>query len=221
MLLHYIHYNLDRPQSHAVLLACVDMSKAFNRMSHQQVIEDLYYMKVAGWLLLILISYLTDRKMMLKFCGVLSALRSLPGSSPQGTVLGVILFIILFNGAALRPSIPRPSWPLFPRMSNDPEAIKVKFIDDLSIAAKVKLSDLVNHDRPGPHTYDERLGTKISDDSNILQQIVDNLVVFSEDRQMVINSGKSSIMKICTKAFPTEIKEGDNYLEVKDLKSWS
>ena len=98
-LLHYIHYNLDRPQSYAVILACIDMSKAFNRMSHQQVIEDLYDMKVPGWLLLILISYLTDRKMVLKFRGVLSALRSLPGSSPQGTVLGVILFIILFNGA--------------------------------------------------------------------------------------------------------------------------
>ena len=97
---------------------------------------------------LILISYLTDRKMVLKFRGVLSALRSLPGFSPQRTVLGVLLFIILFNGAALRPSIPRPSWPLFPRMSNDPEALKVKFIDDLSIAAKVKLSDLVSHDRP-------------------------------------------------------------------------
>ena len=70
-------------------------------MSHQQVIEDLFHMKVPGWLLLILISYLTDRKMVMKFRGVLSAMRSLPGSSPQGTVLGVILFIIYFNGAAL------------------------------------------------------------------------------------------------------------------------
>ena len=112
-LLHYIHFNLDRPQPHAVLLACVDMSKAFNRMSHHQVIEDLYAMKVPGWLLLILISYLTDRKMMMKFRGVLSSLRLLPCSSYQGTVLGVILFIIYFNGAALRPQIPRPSWPFY------------------------------------------------------------------------------------------------------------
>jgi hypothetical protein len=110
-LLHYMHFNLDRSQPHAVLLACVDMSKAFNRMSHQKVIEDLFDMKVPGWLLLILISYLTDRKMMLKYRGVFSSLRFLPGSSPQGTVLGVILFIIYFNGAALRPGIPRPSFP--------------------------------------------------------------------------------------------------------------
>ena len=106
-LLHFIHFNLDKSQPHAVLLGCVDMSKAFNRMSHQQVIQDLFDMKVPGWLLLILISYLTDRKMILKFRGVLSGLHYLFGSSPQGTVLGVILFIIYLNGAALRPEIPR------------------------------------------------------------------------------------------------------------------
>ena len=82
-LLHFIHFNLDKREPHAVLLGVVDMSKAFNRMSHQQVIQDLFDMKVPGWLLLILISYLTDRKMMLKFRGVLSSLHLLPGSSPQ------------------------------------------------------------------------------------------------------------------------------------------
>ena len=135
-LLTYIQFNLDRLEPHAVLLACLDMSKAFNRMSHQRVIEDRYDMKVPGWLLLILISYLTDRKMILKFRGVLSALHSLPGSSPQGTVLGVILFIIYFNDAALRPSIPRHSWPFFSKKRNDPTAISVKFVDDLSLAVK-------------------------------------------------------------------------------------
>ena len=74
-LLHYIHFNLAKSVSHAVLLGCVDMSKAFNRMSHQRVIQDFFNMKVPGWLLLILISYLTNRKMNMKFRGVLSALR--------------------------------------------------------------------------------------------------------------------------------------------------
>ena len=196
-LLHYIHFNLDKPEPHAVLLACVDMSKAFNRMSHQKVIEDLFDMKVPGWLLLILISYLTDRKMNMKFRGILSALRSLPGSSPQGTVLGVILFIIYFNGAALRSTIPRPSWPIFFKKRNDPTAIKLKFVDDLSIAVKINLKDDIVEDRnrPKPLTFDERLETKLSD-SNVLQQIVDYLEIFSTERQMKVNSGKSTVMKI-------------------------
>ena len=193
------------------------MSKAFNRMSHQKVIEDLFDMKVPVWLLLILISYLTDRRMNLKFQGVLSALRLLPGSSPQGTVLGVILFIIYFNSAALRPTIPRPSWPFFSKRNN-PEAIKMKFIDDLSIAVEVNLKKDIVEDkgRQKPLTYDERFETNLN--ANVLQQIVDDLQDFSAERQMVINSKKTCVMKICksrSKAFPTEIKIYDSFLEVK------
>ena len=194
-LLHYVHFNLDKTDAHAVLLAAIDMSKAFNRMSHQRIIEDLYDMKVPGWLLLILISYLTDRKMSMKFRGVFSALRSLPGSSPQGTVLGVILFIIYFNGAALRPSIPRPSWPIFSKKRNDPMAVNVKFVDDLSIAMKINLDKDIHEDvgRQKPLTFEERLETKIFDD-NILQKIMGCLEEFSDSRQMKINSKKSSVM---------------------------
>ena len=57
-LLHFIHSHLDSKQPHAVLLALIDLEKAFNRVSHQLVIEDLSDMHVPGWLLLILISYL-------------------------------------------------------------------------------------------------------------------------------------------------------------------
>ena len=58
-LLHYVHGYLDLKQPHAVL----------NRVSHQLVIEDLANMHVPGWLLLILISYLTDRSMFMRFKG--------------------------------------------------------------------------------------------------------------------------------------------------------
>ena len=102
------------PNSQVLLLFRLErFPKAFNRMSHQLLIQDLFDMKVPGWLLLILISYLTERKIIIKFRGVLSGLQSLFGSFPQGAVLGVILFIIYFNGAALRPDIPRPVWPFF------------------------------------------------------------------------------------------------------------
>ena len=219
-LLHFIQFNLDKPQPHAVLLACIDMSKAFNRMSHQRVIEDLFDMKVPGWLLLILVSYLTDRKMVLKFKGVLSALRSLPGSSPQGTVLGVILFIIIFNGACLRPTIPRPSWPFFCKGRNDPADIKLKFVDDLSVAAKVCLDDDLIEDtnRAKPLSFDERFETKLSEEANTLQKIIDDLQIFASERQMKINNDKSSVIKFSTsrtKAFPAEIKLDDQFLEMK------
>ena len=96
----------------------------------------------------------------------------------------------------------------------------MKFVDDLSIAVKVSLKNDIVQDlnREKPLTFDQRLETKISDSSNILQMITDQLLEFSSERQMKINSTKSCVMKICksrTKAFPTEINIDENYLELK------
>ena len=68
-LLKFTHEYLDLKNPHAVVVALVDQSKAFNRVSHQLVIEDLYNMHVPIWLLLILISYLTERSMVLNYKG--------------------------------------------------------------------------------------------------------------------------------------------------------
>ena len=88
-LLEFVHEYLDLATPHAVLVARVDLSKAFNRVSHQMVIEDLYDMHVPAWLLLILSSYLTGRSMILTYNGASSSPRNLPGSSPQGAFLGI------------------------------------------------------------------------------------------------------------------------------------
>ena len=48
-LLHFIHSTLDIRKPHAVLLACVDLSKAFNRVDHSLVVEDLYDMHTHGF----------------------------------------------------------------------------------------------------------------------------------------------------------------------------
>ena len=88
-LLQFIHEYLDLRNPHAVIVALVDLSKAFNRVSHQMVMEDLYDMHVPPWLLLILTSYPTGRSMILTYKGASSSPRSLPGSSPQGAFLGI------------------------------------------------------------------------------------------------------------------------------------
>jgi hypothetical protein len=50
-LLKFTHEYLDLKEPFAVVVALVDQSKAFNRVSHQMVIEDLYDMHVPPWLL--------------------------------------------------------------------------------------------------------------------------------------------------------------------------
>ena len=101
-LLHFVHINLDKTEPHAVLLALIDLEKAFNRVSHQLVIEDLADMHVPGWLLLILISYLTDRSMFIQRIFFLQ--KTPPWILTQGAFLGILLFIIIFNTQAIYPT---------------------------------------------------------------------------------------------------------------------
>ena len=168
-LLKFTHEFLDLKQPHAVVLALIDLNKAFNRLSHQLVVQDLYDMHVPTWLLLILISYLTGRTMILTYDGAASSPRSLPGSSSQGAFLGILFFIVKYNGASLRPSIQRIT---FSQECNSNyntckriDCVKhVKdthalYVDDLSEAQAINLKKetIVNPvKRPYPLNYHER-----------------------------------------------------------------
>ena len=163
-LLKFTYEYLDLKNPHAVVVALVDQSKAFNRVSHQLVIEDLYDMHVPPWLLLILISYLTERSMVMNYNGATSSPRDLPGSSPQGAFLGIFFFIIKYNGASLRPMIPRIIMKTVcntkrtkckkehcSKHAKDTHAI---YVDDLSEAEAVELKkQLIRTLSRGPSLY--------------------------------------------------------------------
>ena len=104
----FVHKTMDQRTPHVVVICCDDLSMAYNRGSHQLVIEDLHSMHVQGWVLLLLCSYLEGRSMVLTYQGARSSKRPLPGGYGAGTLLGGLLFLMKFNGACLRPSIPRP-----------------------------------------------------------------------------------------------------------------
>ena len=84
-LLDFIHTNQDQVIPHAVVLAALDLSKAYNR-GDSMVIQDLFDMHVPGWLLALLCSYLSTRKMVLRYQKTNSTVRDLPGG--YGLVLG-------------------------------------------------------------------------------------------------------------------------------------
>ena len=199
-LLHFVHIKLDHKQPHAVLLALIDLEKAFNRVSHQLVIEDLAAMHVPGWLLLILISYLTERSMYMRYRGKCSSRRLLPGSTPQGALLGILLFIIKFNGALLRPLIPRPS------------SLSLKYIDDLSLLQAINLKSSLVPDpveRPRPLAYNERTQQILLADENPLQEQLNSLKIFTTQNLMKIKEKKTTIIKFNfsrTNDFPPELQ---------------
>lgn len=186
-------------EPHAVVMSLVDLSKAFNRVDHTLVIEDLHDMQVPGWLLKILISYLTERSMVLRYNGKTSAHRPLPGSAPQGVFLGCFFFIVKFNGAFLRPEIPRPFSKPPPLIYSKSNSCSVKYIDDASRARSVNLKrnlskiDLSN--RPRPLEFHEHTGFVLSPENNELQKDLNDLKKFTDKNLMTINEKKTHIMK--------------------------
>ena len=100
-LVNFILYNQDQEPTQAVLAAMVDFSKAFNRQNHSILVTILSDMDVPAWLLKIIIGFLTLRSLTVQYKGEESNRKMLPGGGPQGTFLGMFLFIILINKAGI------------------------------------------------------------------------------------------------------------------------
>ena len=108
MLYNFILSNTDNSSiPRSVLVALIDFSKAFNRINHSKVIVRLSDWGVPGWLLKILVSYLSGRSMILRYKGVNSLRHLMPGGSPQGTLLGVLIYLVYVSDIGMDlPEIP-------------------------------------------------------------------------------------------------------------------
>ena len=210
-LMHFVQKTLDNRKPHAVLTASVDISKAFNRIDHTLVIQDLYDMHTPAWLLNIVISYLSDRSMFLSFNNSQSSQKSLPGGGPQGAYLGGLIFIIKYNGAFLRPLVPRPiQGPVATQKSE-----KVKFVDDSSVAVGINLKQCLVPDqkeKSRPLNYHERTGHVLPSESNLLQYYIHDAEKFTTVNKMVINKKKTKLISFNKSRkwdFPPELKFSD------------
>ena len=104
-IMNFVLYNQDLCEPRATLLAAIDISKSFNNNDHSITITMLSDMGVPGWLLRIVASYLTNRTLSVRFKGSSSENKNMPGGTPAGTILGLNLFLILFNYAGSQPII--------------------------------------------------------------------------------------------------------------------
>jgi len=85
--------------SHNTFPCCIfmDLSKAFDTINHQILIEKLNSYGFDDNALTLLESYLTNRKQCVIFDNILSDITELSTGIPQGSILGPILFIIYIN----------------------------------------------------------------------------------------------------------------------------
>ena len=172
---------LDRhPDTSAVIAASVDWSAAFDRQDPTLSIKKFIELGVRPTLVPILISYLNERKMKVKFNGSKSETLSLIGGGPQGSLIGQIMYLVQSNDNADCVS---------------PED-RLKYIDDLSILQIVTLADLVTN-----YNFSEHVASDIGIDQLYLpassyetQQQLDSISEWTDVNLMRLNEAKSNYM---------------------------
>ena len=98
-LVDFILLNLDK--SMAVLIALIDYSKAYNRQCHNRLLTCYSDLGTPAYLLKILKSYLTSRKMVVRHQGQMSGIYDLPGGGAQGTNIGILNFLVNINSCGV------------------------------------------------------------------------------------------------------------------------
>ena len=183
----FILKNQEGKRKTAVLACMIDFSKAFNRQNHNILITRLADMNVPGWLLRIIIGFLTNRRMLVRYKGKTSTIKSLPGGGPQGTLLGLLLFIVLINDLGFESAKSNL------RTLNE---LHLKYIDDFTVAESIDLSSQLEciEDRELPDSYHARTGhTLPTENSKVYSQLIATKD-YAMNHDMKVNESKTKLM---------------------------
>lgn len=201
----------------AVINLLADWHKAFNKCNHNKVIKILVQMNIPEWILRLIISYLEQRFMHVKFRGFTSQKKAMNGGFPQGTLLGGILYICYINPVGFPAEItnnpellsilteedmiandpasghlqpPQPTEPILHHTLNS-----VKYVDDATLQEVVdlKMTLCSNIDRSGPLPFHESSGKILPECNTLLQGEIDNIKRISDQREMVLNAAKTKL----------------------------
>ena len=230
LLINFILTNHDQKDKipRAIILALCDYSKGFNRIDHSNVIIRLSDWGVPGWLLKILVSYLTERTMVLKYKGAVSDSQDLPGGSCQGSLLGCIIFLVELSDAGM-PVPPQPSLTGVkdvvsldsPLQFSTEDEIRLKYIDDQTQGEVVRLDTNLemNIETAGPRLYHDRHGHRLPSNKSILQTRLNQIQEYADVHQLKLNKKKTKVMSFNTSRkydFLPKLTIGGEQLEVVD-----
>ena len=204
-----IHTQLDinnQKEAYATIISLIDWSKAFDRQCPRLGVQSFINNGVRRGLIPLLINFFQNRKMSVKWKGILSSIRNLPGGGPQGSTTGLLEYKSQTNN----------------NCTFVPAHLRYKWVDDLSILEMINLINigLSSYNFHQHVAADIGVDQKYLPSQNILTQShVDNILQWTGENRMQLNGKKTKIMIInFTKnyQFSTRIHLGDDLLEIID-----
>ena len=211
----------------AVLACMLDFSQAFNRQNHVILVTKLSDMGVPAWLLKIVISFLKDRTMVVRFKGTTSSVRSLPGGGPQGTLLGLLLFLVLINDMGFENQTNNVGESITKKINfKEGSQLHLKFVDDVALLESLVLrnctEELPSHLRTRPEPFHQRTGHYLPTDKSKLYNQIEEVKKYTVVNDMKFNLEKTKLMlfnKSKTIDFLPQLKVEDHEIEyVEEFK---
>ena len=224
LLINFILLNQDSTESIGVLASLVDFSKAFNRIDHSVIITKLSDLGVPGWLLRLIASFLEGRSMVVRYKGKSSKSVYLPGGGPQGTLLGLFLFIILINDMGFEDQYNNMGEiSTCKKRLRKINEIHLKYVDDLSIAEAINMSEQLRHvgveERPQPDAFHARTGHELKPEESRVFNQLSKIQEYADENGMRMNYNKTKLMLFnpCTsKDFMPSFELNGHELEAVD-----
>ena len=193
---------IDRnPNRSAVIASMLDWAAAFDRQDPTLAIKKFIKMGVRPALIPILVSYLTDREMQVRFNNQYSSTHQLPGGGPQGTLIGLIEYLVQsnVNSDCVDPSM------------------RFKYVDDLTVLELVLLGGLLTD-----YNFHQHVASVLGIDEHFVpatslatQQNIDQITDWTAENLMQLNETKSNYMIFSRSSteFATRLTMNGNTLE--------
>ena len=197
----------QNPNRSAVIASMLDWASAFDRQDPTLAIQKFIKMGVRASLIPILVSYLSDREMQVRFNNNYSSTHQLPGGGPQGTMIGLIEYLVQSNDSA----------------DCVDQDMRFKYVDDLTVLELVLLSGLLTD-----YNFKQHVASDIGIDEYYVpasslstQDNINQIARWTDENKMQLNEKKSQYMIFSrsNSEFATRLTMNGNTLDrVEEIK---